>query len=112
AFEELWAAAPPPAGFLREINNIPIAKRYIFASFAFFLIGGAFALAMRTQLAVPHNDFLDARTYNQFFTMHGTTMMFLFVIPFIEAVANYFLPLLLGARDLPFPRLTTLAFWT
>lgn len=112
AFEELWAAAPPPAGFLREVNNIPIAKRYIFASFAFFLIGGAFALAMRTQLAVPHNDFLDARTYNQFFTMHGTTMMFLFVIPFIEAVANYFLPLLLGARDLPFPRLTTLAFWT
>ena len=63
---------------------------------------------MRTQLAVPENDFLDPRTYNQFFTMHGTTMMFLFVIPFIEAVANYFLPLLLGARDLPFPRMTTL----
>ncbi|HEX7120166.1 MAG TPA: cbb3-type cytochrome c oxidase subunit I [Longimicrobiales bacterium] len=112
AFEQVWSAAPPPFSYLKEINNIPIAKRYIFASFAFFFIAGAFALLMRTQLAVPENDFLDPQTYNQFFTMHGTTMMFLFVIPFIEAVANYFLPLQLGARDLPFPRMTTLALWT
>ena len=99
-FERVWGAAPGILGYLREINNIPIAKRYIFASFAFFLVGGAFALLMRTQLAVPENDFLDPRTYNQLFTMHGTTMMFLFVIPFIEAVANYFL--MLGTRP-PFP---------
>ncbi|HEX6939390.1 MAG TPA: cbb3-type cytochrome c oxidase subunit I [Longimicrobiales bacterium] len=112
AFEETWSAAPRPFSYFKEVNNIPIAKRYIFASFAFFLVAGAFALLMRTQLAVPQNDFLDPRTYNQLFTMHGTTMMFLFVIPFIEAVANYFLPLLLGARDLPFPRMTTLALWT
>jgi cytochrome c oxidase subunit I+III len=112
AFEEVWSAAKPPFTYLKEVNNIPIARRYIIASFTFFLVGGAFALLMRTQLAVPENDFLDPRTYNQLFTMHGTTMMFLFVIPFIEAIANYFLPLLLGTRDLPFPRMTTLALWT
>ena len=111
-FDRIWDSPGPPFAFIRTINNIPIAHRYIAGSFAFFLVGGALALVMRLQLAVPENDLVDARTYNQLFTMHGTTMMFLFVIPFIEAVANYFLPLLLGTRDLPFPRLTTLALWT
>ena len=80
--------------------------------FAFFLIGGIQALLMRVQLGTPDNTFLSAERYNQLFTMHGTTMMFLFVIPFIEAIANYMLPLMLGARDLPFPRLTALSYWT
>ncbi|MGH7506331.1 MAG: cytochrome c oxidase subunit I [Longimicrobiales bacterium] len=111
-FEETWAAARPPLSFFKEINNIPIAKRYILASFLFLFTGGFMAMLMRTQLAVPENEFLDPKTYNQLFTMHGTTMMFLFVIPFLEALANYMLPLLLGTRDLPFPRLTALAFWT
>jgi cytochrome c oxidase subunit I+III len=70
------------------------------------------ALVLRLQLARPDGRVLDADTYNQLFTMHGTTMMFLFVIPFIEALANYVLPLMLGTRDLPFPRLTALSFWT
>jgi cytochrome c oxidase subunit I+III len=112
AFDRMWGPAPRPLSFFREINNIPISHRYMAASFGFFLVGGVLALLMRVQLAVPQNDFLDPVTYNQLFTMHGTTMMFLFVIPFIEAVANYFLPLLLGTRDLPFPRFTALAFWT
>jgi cytochrome c oxidase subunit I+III len=112
AFDRMWGT---PGGWfprIKTINNIPVAKRYIAASFAFLFAGGFMALLMRWQLAVPENDFLDVETYNQLFTMHGTTMMFLFVIPFIEAVANYFMPLLLGARDLPYPRLTALAFWT
>jgi cytochrome c oxidase subunit I+III len=111
-FERTWGSAPPPLAWFKTINNIPIALRYIGASFAFLFTGGLMALLMRIQLAVPENGFLDPETYNQLFTMHGTTMMFLFVIPFIEALANYFLPLLLGTRDLPFPRFTTLAFWT
>jgi cytochrome c oxidase subunit I+III len=111
-FDVMWGPARPPLSFLHEINNIPISHRYMVASFAFFLVGGFLALLMRIQLAVPDNDFLDPETYNQLFTMHGTTMMFLFVIPFIEAVSNYMLPLLLGTRDLPFPRFTALAFWT
>jgi cytochrome c oxidase subunit I+III len=82
------------------------------AAFAFFLLGGVQALLLRLQLARPDGRVLDAATYNQLFTMHGTTMMFLFVIPFIEALANYVLPLMLGTRDLPFPRLTALSFWT
>src|SRR5688572_12790491 len=112
AFGRMWGPAPRPLSFFREINNIPISHRYMAASFGFFLAGGVLAMLMRIQLARPNNDFLDPVTYNQLFTMHGTTMMFLFVIPFIEAVANYFLPLLLGTRDLPFPRFTALAFWT
>lgn len=105
----------PPRGILgmfQVIDNIPIAVRYMATSFVFFLAGGVLALMMRLQLARPGNQVLDPETYNQFFTMHGTTMMFLFVIPFLEAFANYLIPLLNGARDLPFPRLTALSYWT
>jgi cytochrome c oxidase subunit I+III len=112
AFDKVWDSPTGRLAFFRTINNIPIATRYLTTSFTLFLIAGVLALLMRTQLAVPGNRFLDPESYNQLFTMHGTTMMFLFVIPFIEALANYFLPLVLGTRDLPFPRLTAFAYWT
>jgi cytochrome c oxidase subunit I+III len=112
AFDRVWQAPSGLLGRLRTINNIPVARRYMATGFAFFLLGGVLALLMRIQLGSPDNTFLDPETYNQIFTMHGTTMMFLFVIPFIEAVANYMLPLMLGTRDLPFPRLTALSYWT
>ncbi len=112
AFEQQWESPKGITGYLRDVNNIPIAHRYMVTGFAFFVAGGFLALLMRIQLGSPENTFLDAETYNQLFTMHGTTMMFLFVIPFIEALANYMLPLLLGTRDLPFPRLTALSYWT
>src|ERR671915_1983799 len=111
-FVRVWMQPPGILGWLREINNIPIATRYMVTAFLFFLAGGVQALLLRIQLGTPENTFLDAQTYNQIFTMHGTTMMFLFVIPFIEALANYMLPLLLGTRDLPFPRMTALSYWT
>jgi cytochrome c oxidase subunit I+III len=111
-FERTWSMPPGFIGKLREINNIPIAQRYMATGFGFFLAGGVMALLLRIQLGTPENTFLDAETYNQIFTMHGTTMMFLFVIPFIEALANYMLPLLLGTRDMPFPRLTAFSYWT
>ena len=111
-FKRTWANPSGIRGLLGEINNIPIARRYMVTGFAFFLLGGLLALLMRIQLGSPENTFLDAETYSQIFTMHGTTMMFLFVIPFIEALANYMLPLLLGTRDLPFPRMTALSYWT
>ena len=112
AFERIWRQPSGLIGLLRTVDNIPIAQRYMATGFAFFALGGVLALLMRLQLGRPDNTFLDAETYNQLFTMHGTTMMFLFVIPFIEALANYILPLLLGTRDLPFPRLTALSYWT
>ena len=111
-FEWAWSEPRGFLGVVRTIDNIPIARRYMATGFAFFLLGGVQALLMRIQLGTPENTFLDAETYNQLFTMHGTTMMFLFVIPFIEALANYMLPLILGTRDLPFPRLTALSYWT
>ena len=111
-FNTTWSAPRGFLGWFRTINNIPIAVRFMTTGFIFFLIGGIQAILLRIQLGSPENTFLDPETYNQIFTMHGTTMMFLFVIPFIEAVANYMLPMLLGTRDLPFPQLTALSFWT
>ncbi len=111
-FNKTWTAPPGLLGKLRTVNNIPIAQRYMITGFGFFVAGGLLGLLMRIQLGTPENTFLDAQTYNQIFTMHGTTMMFLFVIPFIEALANYMLPLLLGTRDLPFPRMTAFSYWT
>jgi cytochrome c oxidase subunit I+III len=111
-FEETWDQPKGLRGFFEVIDNIPIATRYMATSFAFFLIGGVLALVMRVQLAGPEGRTVDAATYNQLFTMHGTTMIFLFVVPFIEAFANYLIPLLNGTRDLPFPRLTALSYWT
>ena len=111
-FNTTWSAPRGFIGWFRTINNIPIAVRFMTTGFIFFLVGGIQAILLRIQLGTPDNTFLDPETYNQIFTMHGTTMMFLFVIPFIEAVANYMLPMLLGTRDLPFPQLTALSFWT
>jgi cytochrome c oxidase subunit I+III len=111
-FKRTWATPRGIRGLLAEVNNVPIAKRYMITGFTFFVLGGLLGLLLRIQLGSPENTFLDAETYNQIFTMHGTTMMFLFVIPFIEALANYILPLLLGTRDLPFPRMTALSYWT
>src|SRR5690606_2478638 len=99
AFDRTWDAPPGFTGYFRTINNIPISHRYMSAAFAFFLIGGVLAMLIRIQLVRPENGFVDPETYNQLFTMHGTAMMFLFVIPFIEALSNYILPLLLGTRD-------------
>jgi cytochrome c oxidase subunit I+III len=112
AFEATWHDPTGPLGALRQVQNIPIARRYMVTAFAFFLLGGLQAVVLRVQLASAESAFLDARRYNELFTMHGTTMMFLFVIPFIEAVATYVLPLMLGTREMPFPRLTALSYWT
>ena len=111
-FEKTWSTPPGFLGIFRTVNNISIAQWYMGTGFAFLVLGGALGLLMRIQLGTPENTFLDAETYNQIFTMHGTTMMFLFVIPFTEALANYLLPLVLGTRDLPFPRLTALSYWS
>ena len=93
------------------VNNTQVGLWYTSATFFFLLFGGVLALLMRLQLAVPGNDFLSAELYNQAFTVHGSVMMFLFAIPVFEAIAVMFLPQMLGARDLPFPRLSAFGFW-
>ena len=110
ALKRVWK---PPAGWRRlsAVNNSHIGVYYIGTALLFFVLAGALALLMRVQLAVPDNALVSAATYNQLFTMHGTVMMFLFAVPVVEAFAVYLLPGMLGARDLPFPRLSAYAFW-
>jgi cytochrome c oxidase subunit I+III len=111
--EELKRLWNPPRGlrFITVINNNYVGVFYVAAAFLFFILAGILALLMRAQLAVPGNDLLKPDTYNQLFTMHGTMMMFLFAVPAVEAMGILLLPNMLGARDLPFPRLSAYAFW-
>ncbi|HXD55956.1 MAG TPA: cytochrome c oxidase subunit I [Solirubrobacteraceae bacterium] len=88
-----------------------IGIMYIVTTFAFFLLGGVEALMLRLQLGAPDNTLVTPTTYNQLFTMHGTTMVFLFVVPMMAGLANYFVPLMIGARDMAFPRLNALSYW-
>src|SRR3954452_21219449 len=84
---------------------------YMVTSFVFFGLGGVEALLMRTQLALPNNTLIVPEKYNQLLTMHGTTMIFLFIVPMMAGFANYFVPLMIGARDVAFPRLNALSYW-
>jgi cytochrome c oxidase subunit I+III len=110
ALERAWET---PRGWrsLTDINNTRVGVWYVGTAFVFFLLGGILALLMRLQLAVPSNTFLSQELYNQIFTMHGSVMMFLFAVPVVEALGVLLLPQMLGARDLPFPRLTAFAYW-
>src|SRR5206468_6914665 len=88
-----------------------IGMRYIVTAFAFLLAGGIEAMLMRIQLARPENRFLNPDLYNQLFTMHGTTMMFLFAVPVMQGMAVYLVPLMVGTRNTAFPRMTAGAYW-
>jgi cytochrome c oxidase subunit I+III len=111
--KRLQAAWKTPTGwrYFSAVNNTEVGLWYTTMAFVFFLFAGVLALLMRVQLAVPENDFVSANTYNQLFTLHGSAMMFLFAVPIFEAFAILILPQLLGARDLPFPRLSSYGFW-
>jgi cytochrome c oxidase subunit 1 len=88
-----------------------IGIMYLVLTFVFFLLGGVEALLMRSQLAVPNNTLISGEHYNELLTLHGTTMIFLFVVPVMAGFGNYFVPLMIGARDMAFPRLNALSFW-
>ncbi len=106
-----WEPATGFPGVLSEVNNQILGLRFMATAFAFFLVGGLLALLMRVQLIVSHNNFVGPQVYNELFTMHGSTMMFLFAVPFLEGMALYLLPMLIGARDVAFPRLTAYGYW-
>ncbi|TNC74986.1 cytochrome ubiquinol oxidase subunit I [Rubellimicrobium roseum] len=111
--DRLRKAWKAPSGwrYWSAVNNSEVGVWYTLTCLAFMLGAGVLALLMRVQLAVPENGFLSADRYNQFFTMHGSAMMFLFAVPMFEAVSILLLPALLGARDLPFPRLSAFGYW-
>jgi cytochrome c oxidase subunit 1 len=98
-------------GWFCATTHQAIGKRYILTAFIFLLIGGVEALLMRIQLARPENHFLGPARYNQIFTMHGTTMMFLFAVPVMEGMGVYLVPLMLGTRNVAFPRLNAFGYW-
>ena len=108
---QVWET-PKGLRYWTSVNNSEIGLWYGCAAFAFMLFAGVLALLMRLQLAVPQNDLISADLFNQAFTLHGTVMMFLFAVPIFEAIAIFLLPSMLGARELPFPRLSAFGFWS
>ena len=99
------------ASWLVTVDHKRIGILYITTSLAFFLAGGVLALLIRVQLARPDTDFITHDGYNQLFTMHGTTMIFLVVVPILAGFGNFLVPLMIGARDMAFPRLNALSYW-
>ena len=106
-----WSDPPGLLGFLSSVDHKRVGHRYFATAFTFLIIGGIEALLIRTQLAQPGAEVLGAETFNQLFTMHGTTMILLFAVPAEAAFANYLLPLMVGARDMAFPRLNMFSYW-
>jgi len=104
-------AGPGWLSWVTSVDHKQIGIMYLLGAFIFFLVAGVLALLMRVQLAVPNNHFLSPQVFNQFFTMHGTTMIFLVVVPMLVGFATYMVPLMIGARDMAFPRLNALSFW-
>ncbi|MEK7692907.1 MAG: cytochrome c oxidase subunit I [Chloroflexota bacterium] len=105
SYQGIWS-------WIATVDHKRIGVLYGVSSFFFFLVGGLEALLIRVQLARPENDFLSPDQYNRIFTMHGTTMVFLVVMPMSAAFFNLLVPLMIGARDVAFPRLNAFSFWT
>jgi cytochrome c oxidase subunit 1 len=97
--------------WLTTVDHKRIGVLYIVNSFVFFFFAGMLALVIRSELAVPGLQFVDESTFNQAFTMHGTLMIFLFIVPMFSGFANYVVPLMIGAPDMAFPRINALSFW-
>jgi cytochrome c oxidase subunit I len=97
--------------WLTTTDHKLIGIMYMTTGFLSFIVGGIFALVIRLQLTQPNGHVVDADTYNQLISAHGTTMIFFFVTIFMTGIANYFVPLMIGARDMAFPRLNLLGFW-
>ncbi len=110
--DEEWMTPHSLYGTLSTVDHKTIGKRYLVTAFFFLILGGLEAAVMRTQLIGPNRQLLSAEQYNQLFTMHGTTMIFWYAAPVLSGFSNYLWPLMLGARDMAFPRLNALSFWT
>ncbi|MBJ2149790.1 cytochrome c oxidase subunit I [Paracoccus sp. IB05] len=109
--DRVWGRPAGWRGILTSVNHSELGLRFMVTAFVFFAIAGCLAMLIRAQLATPGGAFLDTALYNQFFTMHGSLMMFLFAIPMLEGLGMYLLPKMLGSRDLAFPRLSALGWW-
>ncbi|KAA0687970.1 cytochrome c oxidase subunit I [Neorhizobium sp. P12A] len=106
-----WSTPAGLWGALSTVDHKIIGRRYIVTAFVFLALGGLLAMAMRLQLSRPEARFVGPDRYNQIFTMHGTNMMFLFAVPVMEAMAVYLVPLMVGTRNIAFPRLNAFSYW-
>ncbi|MDB4916945.1 MAG: cytochrome c oxidase, subunit [Gemmatimonadetes bacterium] len=111
ALDATWRDKSGVWGWLCAVEQKTIARRYIITTFLMFLAGGMEAALMRLQLARPENALIGPDRYNQLFTVHGTTMMFLFAVPMMQAMGLYLVPLMVGARSIAFPRLNAFGYW-
>ena len=109
--ERTWRRPPGILGWLATVDHKEIGRRYIVTALLFLAAGGVLALLMRLQLARPDNNMIGASRYNELFTMHGSTMMFLFAVPVMEGVSVYIIPLMLGTRSTAFPRLNAFSYF-
>jgi cytochrome c oxidase subunit I+III len=111
ALGETWKTPSGFWGALTTVDHKIIGRRYIFTAFVFLALGGVLAILIRLQLAQPEARVLGPDRYNQIFTMHGANMMFLFAVPVMEAMAVYLVPLMVGTRNIAFPRLNAFSYW-
>src|SRR5882757_693497 len=111
ALTETWKTPSGFWGALATVDHKIIGRRYIFTAFVFLALGGVLAILMRLQLAQPESRVIGPDRYNQIFTMHGTNMMFLFAVPVMEAMGVFLVPLMVGTRNIAFPRLNAFSYW-
>src|SRR5918996_6402819 len=109
--EGIWGEKPGLATWIKTVDHKRIGLKYLYTGLIFLVLGGIEALLIRVQLVGPELDVLDPETFNQLFSMHGITMMFLFAMPVLSGFGNYFVPLMIGARDMAFPRLNAFGYW-
>jgi cytochrome c oxidase subunit I len=109
--EQIWEEKPGLGSWLDTVDHKRIGKRYCYTAFLFFLAGGIEALLIRAQLTRPDETLIGPQGFNELFSMHGITMIFFFVTPMLFGFGNYFVPLMIGARDMAFPRLNAFGYW-
>src|SRR5262250_2710962 len=97
--------------WVTTVDHKRLGLMYIFLGLLYLVIGGIEAIIIRIQLIRPYNDFVSPQVFNRMFTMHGTTMIFFAAMPLVFGFANYFVPLMIGALDMAFPRLHAFSFW-
>jgi cytochrome c oxidase subunit I len=111
SLEKIWATKPGLLGWISTVDHKEIGIRYIITAFVFLIAGGLEALVLRVQLARPNQTLLTPEQYDELFSMHGITMIFLYASPVLSGFSNYLFPLVLGARDMAFPRLNAFSYW-
>src|SRR3569623_134934 len=108
---QIWGTPNTLWGWFTTVDHKAIGRRYVVTALVFLVLGGLSALVMRLQLGSPDNTLVGPDVYNQLFTMHGSTMMFLFAVPIMETIAVYLVPLMIGTRNVAFPRLNAFSYW-